>query len=239
MEYGIVDTPFEDRLATEAAFYTLSIAKTPGTILLGVVSDGEHAGSMVSLNEQAESHDFDMLETTPADVTFVATLSTPFTETGHTYVLRYGGDTGTLGFTFQDNAVMNIQLTEVPGNMEPKRKQQMKQVMLGDGRTLNREGTMRAVVAWLNTMNATHAIKHGVARLVWCKENTRTGGSLQRTFYYTDLHTKRQKPCANATAALELMHELTGEDFYEDMKTKGHLFVSNGPTPIPMAVRQD
>ena len=99
-----------------------------------------------------------------------------------------------------------------------------------------REGAMRAVVAWLNTMNATHAIKHGVARLVWCKENTRTGGSLQRTFYHTDLVTKRQKPCANATAALALMQELTGEDFYADMLTKWQLFVTDGNTPTPIAV---
>ena len=133
---------------------------------------------------------------------------------------------------------MNIQLTEVTGssNVDAKRKQQMRPVTLGDGRTLNREGAMRAVVAWLNTMNATHAIKHGVARLVWCKENTRTGGSLQRTFYHTDLVTKRQKPCANATAALALMQELTGEDFYADMLTKWQLFVTDGNTPTPIAV---
>ena len=94
---------------------------------------------------------------------------------------------------------------------------------------LNREGTISALNAWLRKLNAEHAPKHGV-RLVWCKENTRAGGSMQRTFMYTDLKTRRAKPCANGSAAIQLMQELTGCDFYADMRQRSHEILTDDPT---------
>ena len=110
------------------------------------------------------------------------------------------------------------------------RKKKLPPVTLSDGQTLNREGTMRALNAWLTNLNAEHAPKHGVLRLVWCKENTRAGGSMQRTFMYTDLKTRRAKPCANGSAAIQLMQELTGCDFYADMRQRSHEILTDGHT---------
>ena len=49
----------------------------------------------------------------------------------------------------------------------------LKSVVLSDGQSLNREGSMRAVSAWLDTckhINADLAKAYGVDKLVWCEE---------------------------------------------------------------------
>jgi len=96
-------------------------------------------------------------------------------------------------------------------------------VTLADGQTLNRKGTMRALRAWLTKLNAEHALKHNLLCLVWWQP-------IRRTFMYADLKTRRAKPCTSASAALQRMQEITGCDFYADMRQRSHEILADDPT---------
>ena len=240
MELGLVSTPYDDKLSGGESHYNLCVSKTAGSIILGV-ANGEHEGNIVSLTPKDSAQIFPMVTDVPSDVMFMASTTTPFMESGRKYRLRFNGTQANLGYTLYDNNLVSIEVVDMTTTgdvVKPKKKQQIKPVTLIDGRVLSREGTMRALVVWLNTLNNRHAPNYGVTKLVWCKENTRQGGAMQRTFFSMNLETKHQKPCANATAAITLMQNLTGHDFYADMKQRSHMFelgnVSDQPA-IPVA----
>ena len=108
-----------------------------------------------------------------------------------------------------------------------KARNSLKSVVLPDGYVLNRENSMKAVIAWLGKHNKIHAPKHGVPKLVWCEEgsSSRSSGTV-RTFFKVDLNDgNKRKICANASSAIECMEAFTGTDFYEDIKKHGHDFL--------------
>lgn len=106
-----------------------------------------------------------------------------------------------------------------------KKRSQIKYVQLAGGQTLNREGSMRALVAWLDKHNRDLAPGYNLEKLVWCEENNslRCDRKQVRVFYRIDLgDNNKKKVCANATAAIEYMQQFTQTDCYEDLLHRSH-----------------
>ena len=234
MEIGLVDSVFDTWLSDANGYIQMNVSKTAGPNLFGVVTDGQYDGYTLSLSAMSSMCSFPNVTDVPGDITFMAVQNSSVTVEGSTYTLQFNNDTHNLGHTMIDNQLVGTSVTcksaSVGGAIK---KKQILSVTLVDGRVLNRDGTMRALDSWLNNMNSLHAGKHGVTRIVWCNNNRRPGGALQRTFMQHDLKTKRQKPCANASAAIELMKKVTGCDFYEDMRLRSHLFELEGVSVQP------
>lgn len=95
----------------------------------------------------------------------------------------------------------------------------LKPVQLMGGQTLNREGSTRALIAWLDKHNSDLAANFGVEKLVWCEESSgRADRNQVRVFYRVDFaDNKKKRVCANATSAIEYMQMFTQSDFYDDM----------------------
>ena len=234
MEIGLIDGVFDTELSDAEGYIQVSVSKTAGQNLLGVVTGGQYDGYTLSLSAMSSTCSFPDVTDVPGDITFMAVQNSLLTVAGSTYTLEFNGDTHNLGHTMIDNQLVGASVTCKSASVGgATKKKQIPPVTLVDGRVLNRDGTMRALNTWLNHMNTLHASKHDVTRIVWCNNNRRPGGALQRTFMQTDLKTKRQKPCANASAAIELMKQVTGCDFYEDMRLRSHLFELEGVSDQP------
>ena len=79
-------------------------------------------------------------------------------------------------------------------------------------RILNRENSMRALVAWLDKYNSELAGKYGVDKLVWCEEGSSarsSAGMVRGWFHYDVDNDMKQKPLPNASAAIECMQKST------------------------------
>lgn len=232
MEIGLVDGVFDTQLSDTDGYIHVSVSKTAGQNLLGVVTGGQYDGYTLSFSAMSSTCSFPKMTDVPGDITFVAVQNSPVTVVGSTYTLHFNDHTHNLGHTMIDNQLVGASIT-CKNAFTGVKKKQIPSVTLVDGRVLNRDGTMRALDTWLNHMNSLHAANHGVPRIVWCNNNRRPGGALQRTFMQHDLQTKRQKPCANASAAIDLMKQVTGCDFYEDMRLRSHLFALEGVSVQP------
>lgn len=103
----------------------------------------------------------------------------------------------------------------------PKGKRSsIKPVHIIGGQTLNREGSTRALIAWLDKHNKELAANFGVEKLVWCEQSSsgRSDRNQVRVFYRVDFaDNKKKKVCANASIAIEHMQSFTQRDFYDDM----------------------
>ena len=233
MEIGLVNGVFDTELSDTDGFICLSISKIPvRKTVLGVVTDGLYTGQTISLSAMSSTCSFPNVTDIPDDISFVAVHNTPLTNPGKAYTLEFNKKSHNLGHIILDNVLVGASVTCKSGSGGSKKKH-IAPVTLVDGRVLNRDGTMRALDTWLSHMNNLHASKHGVPRIVWCNNNRRPGGSLQRTFMQYDLTTKRQKPCPNASAAVDLMKAVTGSDFYEDMRLRSHMFELDGVSDQP------
>jgi len=134
-----------------------------------------------------------------------------------------------LGIAITDVGAFAVQVnSEAP--REPTKKQarsKMEMVSITDEksyvRILNRENSMRALVAWLDKYNSELAGKYGVDKLVWCEEGSSarsSAGMVRGWFHYDVDNDMKQKPLPNASAAIECMQKFTKTDFYHDLYTR-------------------
>ena len=151
------------------------------------------------------------------------------------------GEPFILSLTFADSTVaanLGIAITDVgafavhattEASRQPAKKARSKMELVsitdekGYSRILNRENSMRALVAWLDKYNSELAGKYGVDKLVWCEEGSSarsSAGMVRGWFYYDVDNDMKQKPLPNANAAIECMQRLTKTDFYHDMYTR-------------------
>ena len=130
-----------------------------------------------------------------------------------------------LAFTIDDNMhplAVCLSSDAAVVSQRKKHRMSMKQVELQGGQILNREGSMRALQAWLDKHNADLAGSHGVSKLVWCEEVASSrSGNTNRAFFRCDLlDGMKRKPLPNASAAIEAMQSFTKSDFYEDIRLR-------------------
>ena len=152
---------------------------------------------------------------------------------GEAFVLSFqpapiesGGDT-LLGYTMNtSNELVAVMVqpdeasSDVAGPVAKRQKRTLlKMVTLSGNRHLNREGSMRCLVAWLDKHNADLASHYGVDKLVWCEEvsSARSSGTIRSFFRYDLGDSNKRKPCVNASVAIEHMQAFTKSDFYDDM----------------------
>lgn len=156
------------------------------------------------------------------------------------------GEPFVLSLTFAESSVaanLGIAITDVgafavhansEASREPLKKKarsKMELVSITDDKSnvqiLNRENSMRALVAWLEKYNSELAGKYGVDKLVWCEEGSSarsSSGMVRGWFHYDVENDMKQKPLPNASAAIECMQRLTKTDFYNDLYTRTHEF---------------
>lgn len=230
------------------------------TTVLGVVKEGAYAGKFVSLQDDDVGTSFVRLQSVLEDIRFIAVLDTPLTKTGETYVLHFADASANLGYASDGDRLLGLNVVPyvpVPLSKKAKskkvamstavasppvatpasgeevlgKKKQLKRAVLSDGSTLNRDATIQALLVWLDDVNSTYGPTHGVDRLAWCREATRTDGTMQRSFLHMDLNTKRPRACSNATAAMAVVKTVTGKDFYQDM-------LKLSPDELPATVKQ-
>ena len=122
-----------------------------------------------------------------------------------------------LGIAITDVGAFAVHATSEASQQPAKKKARSKMELVsitdekGYARILNRENSMRALVAWLDKYNSELAGKYGVDKLVWCEEGSsaRSSAGMVRGWFHYDVNDMKQKPLPNASAAIECMQKFT------------------------------
>ena len=216
---SLIDTPDSSLLsiATQtlkpSGKLTLSLESQVKGTPIGVCVEGASVHKFLVLIDSAT-----FCQPSAAEVDAFSQLSCCAFE-GNPLGLR-AGEAFTLSLTFAEStaranlgiAIADVGVFAVHANAEAsqeplkkKARSKMELVSITDEESniqiLNRENSMRALVAWLDKYNSELAGKYGVDKLVWCEEGSSarsSAGMVRGWFHYDVDNDKKQKPLPNA-----------------------------------------
>ena len=115
--------------------------------------------------------------------------------------------------------VIKMQVDDDGEKQSHKKRKVVRRVVVG-GITTSREQTIEIFLVWCDYHNNLLASSYGQEKLVYAKNvqsyRTASTGSLRNFFRY-DVGSKKIKPCANASEAIEAMEFFTKLSFFDDI----------------------